>query len=189
MKETSKADIRRFNDYLYKRIFRGQGIDVGAGDDCFGQGLFKDVVTCKPFDIKDGNAQEVHKYVDKQFDFVYSSNCLEHMFDPKIALENWIKITKTNGYVVFTVPDEDLYEQGHFPSKFNGDHKWTFTVYKQKSWSSKSINLIEFLKQFEDIKILRIQIVDNNYDYSKKNKDQTLGNAEAFIECVLQKIN
>jgi hypothetical protein len=27
------------------------------------------------------------------------------------------------------VPDEDLYEQGVFPSTFNADHKWTFTVY------------------------------------------------------------
>jgi len=42
------------------------------------------------------------------------------------------------------VPDEDLYEQGVFPSTF----KWTFTIGKAQSWCPKSINLIELLGHF-----------------------------------------
>ena len=43
------------------------------------------------------------------------------------------------------VPDEDLYEQGVFPSTFNADHKWTFTISKSESWIDKSINLFDLL--------------------------------------------
>ena len=42
------------------------------------------------------------------------------------------------GHLIVTVPDEDLYEQGHFPSDYNRDHKWTFTIHKPKSWSERS---------------------------------------------------
>jgi len=187
MKETTKADNRRFNDYLYKRIFMGNGIDIGSGDDPFGRGLFKTQVMCDTFDVKDGDAQEIHLYVSTLYDFVYSSNCLEHLEDPKEALENWLKIIRLNGYLIVTIPDEDLYEQGFFPSKYNYDHKHTFTIFKKQSWCNKSINLIELLSSIDNIKILRLQVVDDKFDYSNKNVDQTRGNAEAFIEFVIQK--
>jgi len=187
MNETSKADVRRFNDYLYKKIFVGKGIDIGSGDDPFGNGLFKYQVTCDTFDQKDGDAQNIHLFREEQYDFVYSSNCLEDLQDPYTAFENWLKITKIGGYVIVSVPDEDLYEQGVFPSRFNGDHKWTFTILKEKSWSSKSINVIKFLEKFCNIKILRIQLVDDKYDYSQINVDQTRKDAEAFIEFVVQR--
>jgi SAM-dependent methyltransferase len=188
MKETTKADKRRFEDYLYKRILKGNGIDIGCGDDCFGQGLFKNQVNCEPFDIINGDAQEIHRLVNKQYDFVYSSNCLEHMNDPIVSLENWLKIVKLNGYLIVIVPDEDLYEQGHFPSIFNSDHKWTFTIFKDFSLNKRSLNIIQILQKFSHYtKILRVQVADNNFDYTKNNIDQTLTNAEAFIEFVLQK--
>ena len=44
------------------------------------------------------------------------------------------------------VPDEDLYEQGTFPSSFNRDHKWTFTIFQEISWSSRSINILDLVK-------------------------------------------
>ena len=42
------------------------------------------------------------------------------------------------------VPDEDLYEQGQFPSTYNVDHKWTFTILKTTSWSPCSLNLAKW---------------------------------------------
>jgi len=184
MKETSKADCRRFNDYLFKRVFKSKGIDIGAGDDCLENGLFKDQVECECFDLKDGDAEEINK--PQIYDFVYSSNCLEHLHNPSRALANWLKILKPNGFLIFSVSDEDLYEQGVFPSKWNEDHKWTFTIKKRASWSFKSLNIIDLISHL-NVKILRIQLVDSNYDYSLKDVDQTLKNAEAFIEVVLQK--
>lgn len=87
----------------------------------------------------------------------------------------------------FTGHDEDLYEQGVFPSRFNGDHKWTWTMHNRVSWSPKSMNVFDLLSVLDDCEILSVELVDTNYDHSKSQVDQTLGDAEAFIEVVLKK--
>jgi len=187
--ETKKANRRRKKSYLFKkRVFVGKGIDIGCGKDILSKKVFRKITSVEPFDIRDGDAQYINKYKSEDsYDFVYSSNCLEHMNDPIIALKNWFALVKQFGYLVFTVPDEDLYEQGTFPSRFNPNHKWTFTILKKNSWSGKSINIIDLLKSLENCKIIKIELVDTNYDYSKTNEDQTRGGAEAFIEVVIRK--
>ena len=74
------------------------------------------------FDIEDGDANQIEKYVKKRFDFVFSSHCLEHMKNPYHTIQQWWSLVKDNGYLYLIVPDEDLYEHGHFPSKYNTDH-------------------------------------------------------------------
>jgi SAM-dependent methyltransferase len=188
--ETQKANKRRKKDVLFRdRVFVGKGIDIGCGKDVLSRKVFKKISSIESFDIEDGDAQNISCYKDKEsYDFVYSSHCLEHMDEPVIALKNWYSLSKTGGYLVFTVPDEDLYEQGIFPSVYNYDHKWTFTIYKTKSWSPKSLNVIDLLKQLPRCKVLKIAIVDTNYDYKKFSIDQTKGKAEACVEVVVRKI-
>ena len=62
------------------------------------------------------------------------------------------------------VPDEDLYEQGVFPSRFNVDHKWTFTISKQKSWSPVSINVTDLVNSLSTVENYSIRLQDLNYD-------------------------
>jgi len=188
--ETKKANKRRkIQEIFRERIFVGKGIDIGCGNDILSKATFEKITSVKPFDIEDGNAQYINRYEsENSYDFAYSSNCLEHMNDPRTTLVNWFSIVKEGGYLVFTVPDEDLYEQGVFPSRYNSDHKWTFTIYKKKTWSSKSINITELLKELKNCKVIKVEVVDTNYDYSKKNEDQTYGEVEASIEVILQKI-
>ena len=188
--ETKKANKRRKKSYLFKeRVFVGKGIDIGCGRDLLNKRIFKRITSIEAFDREDGNAQHIDQYREKEsYDFVYSSNCLEHMDDPVGAFKSWYSLVKVGGYLAFTVPDEDLYEQGTFPSRFNPDHKWTFTIFKENSWSNKSINVIDLLKHLENCKIIKIELVNTNYDYSKFNEDQTKGDVEAFIEVVIQKI-
>ena len=96
------------------------------------------------FDIEHGDANVVSQYVKEQFDFVYSSHCLEHMHDPRATILDWWKLVKPGGHLFRSaVSDEDLYEQGVFPSCFNFTHKATFTISKSKSWSPKSVNVLE----------------------------------------------
>src|SRR6185312_3014562 len=57
---------------------------------------------------------------------------------------------KRGGHLVISVPDEDLYEQGVWPSTFNTDHKITFTLSKKTSWSPVSVNVFSLLSQFSD---------------------------------------
>lgn len=186
--ETKKAEERRKNTWLYNKVFSGHGIDIGCGSDILNKNnTFPNIVSVKGFDLENGDAQYINKYIDEQYDFVHSSQCLEHMHDPVISITNWWKLVKQNGYIIISIPDEDLYEQGHFPSIYNHDHKWTFSIYKQKSWSSKHINILELISVLNNYAIIKIELIDTNYNYNIKNIDQTRGEAEAFIEVILQK--
>lgn len=188
--ETTKANKRRKKSDLFReKVFVGRGIDVGCGEDILDRRYFKKITSIEPFDINDGDAQYINKYKkENSYDFIYSSNCLEHMNDPVISLQNWFSLVKEGGYLAFTVPDEDLYEQGSFPSRFNADHKWTFTIFKEQSWSPKSVNIVDLLKNLENYIVVKIELVDTNYDYSVPSGiDQTMGDVEAFIEVILRK--
>ena len=178
MREASKT--KTYFGILENKVFQGKGIDIGCGPDP----IFPNV---RRFDIADGDANEICKYVHEQFDFVFSSHCLEHMRNPFYTLRQWWNLVKENGYLYVVVPDEDLYEQGHFPSRYNSDHKWTFTLLKQSGTNSKSLNIIELISSLEDARILKIEVQDNHYNYNLKDVDQTLGDATAQIVFCIQK--
>jgi SAM-dependent methyltransferase len=155
MDETSKT--RKLWGPEEVKVLTGSGIDIGCGPDP----VNKDV---RRFDIQDGDANYITKYVSEEFDYVFSSHCLEHMHKPKEALLEWWKLVRLGGHLFFIVPDEDLYEQGIFPSRFNPDHKATFTISKQKSWSPFSINVMELAMNLPGSKIISIQLQDQGYD-------------------------
>ena len=149
MKECSKSIARRlFDSDFIRKYFVGHGIDNGGKPDPLSlyAELFPLMETIRTWDIEEGDAQILQGLQDNEFDFVHSSHCLEHLNEPSEGLRNWFRVLKPGGHMVFTVPDEDLYEQGIYPSSFNQDHKWTFTIFKQKSWSKKSLNVLDLLK-------------------------------------------
>jgi SAM-dependent methyltransferase len=191
MHETSKAVARRLHDPAFTRFyFVGDGIDIGSGPDPLGQyfELFPLMRSCRPWDVGDGDAQYLEGVDDNSFDFVHSSHCLEHMYDPTTALNNWIRVLKVGGHLIVLVPDEDLYEQGAFPSTFNADHKWTFTICKPFSWSPKSRNVVRLLTR-GDISIRSIKLLDATYQYDLPRTDQTMTPiGESAIEFVVRKI-
>ena len=191
--ETTKQLIRRCCDHRFaSRWFVGIGIDIGCGKDPLSKhsDVFTLIKSVRPWDLPDGDAMLMDGVADNSFDFVHSSHCLEHLTDPLLALKNWLRICKKGGHLIITVPDEDLYEQGLWPSTFNSDHKWTFTILKSTSWSPKSINLVNLLEKYQDsIEILKIEKLDSSFKYSQPRYDQTLhGYAESAIEFVLKKI-
>jgi SAM-dependent methyltransferase len=155
MKETSKT--KRLWTDAERRLLTGSGIDIGCGPDP----VFPDV---RRFDLGDGDANHITAYVSETFDFVYSSHCLEHMHDPPHALAEWWKLVKPGGVMMVIVPDEDLYEQGVFPSRFNGDHKATFTISKTRSWSPRSYNVLDLALALPDAELVGIALQDVAYD-------------------------
>ena len=62
------------------------------------------------------------------------------------AILEWWQLVKPGGHLILLVPDEDLYEQDIFPSRFNGDHKFTFTLSKAQSWSPVSIHVLDLVQ-------------------------------------------
>lgn len=194
MWEQSKSAKRRFNcGSFHSRYFVGHGIDIGGKPDPLGQyaGVFARLLSVRTWDIGDGDAQFMESVPDNQFDFVHSSHCLEHMVEPRRALENWIRITNPGGFLIVTVPDEDLYELEQWPSRYNPDHKWTFTIYKTSSWSPKSINILDLVREFSDRVIAeKIELQRDFFREALKQRkvDQTRTPVtECGIEFILRK--
>ena len=188
---TSRSIQRRLADARFAtRYFRGRGLDVGGGSDSLAlyAELFPGIQNIDIWDIGDGDAQKLAGVEDESYDFLYSSHCLEHLVDPADGLSHWIRVVKPGGHLIVDVPDEDLYEQGQWPSAFNPDHKHTFTIGKAKSWSPVSIGLLEFLQAFRDVQVLSIVTIDWGHRYGLPLFDQTSTPVdEASIEFILRK--
>lgn len=192
MKECSKSITRRLSDSNFSnRYFVGEGLDIGGKPDPLSlyKQLFCQIQNVRTWDWEDGDAQFLSSIENNQFDFVHSSHCLEHLVDPIEGIKNWFRVVRSGGYLVVTVPDEDLYEQGVFPSTFNRDHKWTFTIWKTCSWSQKSLNLIDLLTGLgEEAEIVRLEQLSSTYRFDLPRYDQTLTPiGECGIEFVVRK--
>lgn len=192
MKECSKSIQRRLADSSFlRRYFVGKGLDIGGKPDplMLYAEFFPLMESVRTWDWEDGDAQFLEGVGEGIFDFVHSSHCLEHLVDPAVGLLNWFRAVREGGYLVVTVPDEDLYEQGVFPSTFNRDHKWTFTIFKHRSWSDRSINLLDLLHEFgPDAEVVRVEQLSANYRFNLPRYDQTLTPvAECGIEFVIRK--
>jgi ubiquinone/menaquinone biosynthesis C-methylase UbiE len=189
--ETGKAVARRVSDKRFaNRFIQGQVIDIGSGDDGINKyrSQFPNIVDVREWDLGDGDAVHLDGVGDNTYDCVHSSHCLEHLTDPVLAMTNWIRVAKPGAYIVVLVPDEDLYEQGVWPSTFNYDHKTSWTVAKLDSWSPVSQGVIPFLFQFLDqVQIVKIELIDHNFTYGVPRQDQTLGTSESAIEFILRK--
>lgn len=192
---TSISMQRRLADHRFAtRYFVGRGLDVGGGIDTLA--LFQEffpLATCiSRYDIENGDAQYLRNVDDAVFDFLYSSHYLEHMRDSRQALESWLRVVRSGGYLVIQVPDEDLYEQGQWPSRFNSDHKLSFTIYKAMSFSPVSVNILDLLRGFAgQARIISVAQIDHGYRSKlvPAGADQTRTPlAECGIEFVLQKI-
>jgi len=172
--------------------FKGHGIDIGGKPDPLSlyTELFPLIKDVRTWDKEDGDAQYMSSISDNTYDFVHSSHCLEHLDNPMTGIKNWLRILKPSGYLIITVPDEDLYEQGVFPSTFNEDHKWTFTIWKRNSWSNKSINILDIIKLFDNkTSVEKIELLNSTYR-TLPRYDQTLTPiAECGIEIIIRKRN
>ena len=169
MHESSKSIFGKIRDSRYAtRYIIGNSIDIGSGGDSLIQyyEFFPMMQSCKSWDMADGDAELMATIADNSLDFIHSSHCLEHLENPSNALNNWLRILKPGGHIVCIIPDEDLYEQGEFPSTYNVDHKHTFTINKQKSWSKNSINVFDLLSSTShSIAIKKVELLDATYRY------------------------
>lgn len=192
MKECSKSIQRRLADAKFAtRYFVGRGLDVGGKPDPLALylELFPLATSIRTWDWEDGDAQLLATEQDESYDFVHSSHCLEHLVDVREGLLNWFRVIRPGGHLVVVVPDEDLYEQGVFPSTFNRDHKHTFTLWKPRSWSPASVNVLELLTALgPEADILKVERLHGTYRFTLPRIDQTMSPiAESAIEFVVRR--
>lgn len=196
--EMSKATARRMTDWRYaNRWFVGHGLDIGCGYDVLKSSTFHKITAVTGYDsvLGSGDAQYLSEVADGTYDFVVSAHCLEHMHNPAESLENWLRVVKPGGFLIVTVPEYELYEHKHWPSKFNGDHKTSWTMkgeFKEirpdhvvylPLWLI-SLNVAS-LYSFD---IEMMQVLTEHFNFSFGDLvDQTGGPAECAIEFVLRK--
>lgn len=188
--ETSKAALRRMKDRRYAlEYFTGCGIDIGCGHDSLAaqHELWPFMLSCYSWDWPDGDAQEMLGLLPATFHFVYSSHTLEHVRDPKATLERWWEILKPGGHLIVQVPDEDMYEQGRWPSTWNPDHKSTFAVGKEHSWSPVSHNIDQLVQALPTATLISCQRLTEHFRPDWPRQDQTTGPCECAIEVVVKK--
>ncbi len=156
--EASKTNALR-SQLFFMTYLAGSVIDIGAGSDPV-------VEHAEVFDQPQGDANDILAYrKPESYDCVHSSHCLEHMHNPIVALNDWWQLVKPDGFMVIVVPHEDLYEQYNWPSIFNHDHKATFRIEKNESWSPVSINILEESKGLKHAEVVECRVYDENYNY------------------------
>jgi SAM-dependent methyltransferase len=149
---------------FFDTFLRGRVIDIGCGDDPV-------VSWAEPFDKTEGDASAILSFRSSEtYDCVYSSHCLEHMENVPEALGQWWKLVIPAGHMIIAVPDEDLYEQGNYPSIFNQDHKATFRYEEGASWSPKSYYLPALVMRLPDAMIVQYERQDSGYDHSLRRQ-------------------
>lgn len=190
--EMTKATSRRVKNKAFtETIFRGVGLDVGCGYDKMDCTHFPLVHNIDGYDqcLGNGNAQTLIDIPDNSYDFLVSSHCLEHMESPEDAIKNWIRVVKPSGYLVITVPDWDMYEHRQWPSKFNGDHKSSWTIEQPDMPHVRNIHF--FLQELLDtVSILQVSVLTDKFDkILPKEVDQTgpVDGPECAIEFILRK--
>jgi SAM-dependent methyltransferase len=187
MHETSKCyDFRKARGD-FANFLKGSGIDIGCGPDP----LKVEEGSVRPWDLNDGDAQLMPGVPDGEFDFVYSSHCLEHMRDVRESLTNWLRILKPGGFLYVVVPDYILYEKLTWPSRYNIDHKNSFSfmitrghVQRPNHWHMNQ-DMFPLLTEL-GAEPLRMTVEDNGFNYNAGVYDQTRFDALAQM-CVVAK--
>ena len=190
--ECAKSIVRRMHDPKFaSHYFVGHGVDVGGAPDPLERfrPFFPLMRACDTWDLPQGDGQYLETVADETYDFLHSSHCLEHLLDPAVSLANWLRVLKPGGHMVVMVPDEDLYEQGVFPSTFNDDHKWTFTIFKPQSWSGRSLNVLDLLGGLgPQAEVQKVECLNSTFYHGVQRFDQTrLPTTECAIEFVVRK--
>lgn len=175
--ETSKARDRREREGFFKKFCQGDGLDIGCGGDPVVPGV-------SGWDILNGDAQYLRGIEDETFDFVYSSHCLEHMHDVRVALCNWFRVVRPGGFLIICVPDRDLFEKKKtLPSRWNGDHKHFFLLGKAEEPDTLDI-LEEIEKSIVNYIIIYAKECKEGHTITEPLKQS---DGEYQIEIVVQK--
>jgi SAM-dependent methyltransferase len=163
MNEATKTREYRGQAFV-QTYLSGEVLDIGCGPDLV-------VPTAQPFDLVHGDANCIADYLSAQsFDCVHSSHCLEHMKDVPKAIGQWWSLVRPGGFMIVTVPEENLYEQGFWPSLFNSDHKATFRLGGSESWSPVSYDLEKLVNSLPGARIVQAEVQDAGYDRRKQRR-------------------
>lgn len=194
MKEATKAMNRRSKEksFPWNKIFSGHGVDVGCGDDLIATVPWPNIKSVKGFDSEEGNANFLDCYFEpNSLNFIHGSQVLEHLDNPGDAIKRMLKICKKKGHIIMTVPDVGAYEDFKFPSKYNPDHKSSWSMIYRGSSFPIHIHIPTFLDSLSVVaETILARYVEVNYNWKDRETDQTMplkDGVEIWNEFVLRK--
>lgn len=80
------------------KFCRGRGLDVGAGK--------WPLAGAEP--VEYSNGQNAYALPEGQWDYIFSSHCLEHLQNPVAALEHWQSRLRAGGTLFLYLPHPDM---------------------------------------------------------------------------------
>jgi SAM-dependent methyltransferase len=182
MNEASKTNKIRGRDFS-KKYLSGSVLDIGASNDPV-------CPHAEIFDVTHGDANHIIDYLgSRQFDTVHSSHCLEHMAEPNRVLNEWWRLVKPGGFMIIVVPEEDLYEQGQWPSIFNEDHKATFTLNRNTTWSPVSHDIYQMSERLPNSSIISAVLQAHGYKMKYLHKPGRLVRRCKTLELVTSNVD
>ena len=189
MNQTSFSHPMRLARGDFDRYLKGNGIDIGAGPDPLRPPLGSVI----SWDLPQGDAQYLEGIPTNSLDFVYSSHCLEHMRDVRIAISNWARVLKPKGIFYILIPDYQLYEKCQWPSVNNTDHKASFSLSltrdKVRRENHFHLSDLKPILHTAGLTLIEAELEDDNYNYNlAPSIDQTLHTALAQIRLVAIKL-
>lgn len=120
-------------------------------------------------------------FEDRSQDTVHSSHCLEHIPDPRGALAEWFRVLRIGGFLVLTVPHQQLYERKPVPtSRWGGNEHLRF--YTVASFTEE----IENALPVGEFRYRLVRDNDAGFDYNQPPTEYPAGCYE--IEVVIQRI-
>lgn len=177
--EPKKSHKTRSENGFYSKYCFGRGLDIGHGGNHRCAFIPNAIGVDKDYPLYDG----VHlPFGDNEFDFVFSSHCLEHICADSISdtIVEWFRVVKVGGHLVIVVPHRDLYEKKtQPPSLYNSDHKVFF-----QPW--RLLLAVENALAVNTYRIRHLRDNDDGFDYTVPPDKHSLGCYE--IELVIQKI-
>lgn len=164
---------------FFEKYMTGQGLDIGYAG--YTDGCLPILSTATGIDLNYPGYDGIHlTFPDESQDYVYSSHCLEHIFDWNLAIIEWQRVLKVDGHMVIVVPHQYLYERRSYPpSQWNEGHIRFYTP-------SKLMHEIECSLLPNSYRLRLLEDGDWNYNYSIPKDKHPDGQYELI--CVLQKI-
>ena len=182
MTATAKAAQRRARDPAFvQRFLTGDGIDIARPEDRLRahEQLFPRLGRVSWWDTSLGGESHMNGLDDASLDFVHANLCLAEQDDPFRSLARWLDLLKAGGYAIVTVPDEDRFEKGTWPSAVNPRHKFSFTVSKPVKTLPRSVDVIDLIRSVAHMaECERLNLID---------EPAQAESGEGVIELVLRK--
>ncbi len=96
-----------------------------------------------------GDNTNLKDILDKTYDFIFSSNCLEHILNPIKAFKESLRVLKDDGYLIIVVPDK----------KYTYDHFRPYSIYEEL--------IMLYEKDVKEDDLLKIEQVLKYHDLSR----------------------